>query len=101
MASEAVITLQEHVIIVGFDALGQRVAQTLQNDGHELVVIDADAAAVQRASEAGVSGGGRSGGSGTDPSGGAHRSGQGGTHRDQKRRKNRLQAVDCLDGAGA
>ena len=53
MASEEVVTLQEHVIIVGFDALGQRVAQTLQNDGHELVIIDADAAAVQRASQEG------------------------------------------------
>jgi Trk K+ transport system NAD-binding subunit len=52
-ASEGANTLQEHVIIVGFDALGSRVAQTLQHDGHELVIIDADAAAVQRASEAG------------------------------------------------
>jgi Trk K+ transport system NAD-binding subunit len=52
-ASEGDGTLQEHVIIVGFDALGQRVAETLQNDGHELVILDADAAAVLRASQAG------------------------------------------------
>jgi voltage-gated potassium channel len=52
-ASEGGNTLQEHVIIVGFDALGNRVAQTLQNDGHELVIIDQDAAAGQRASQAG------------------------------------------------
>jgi voltage-gated potassium channel len=52
-ASKAVNTPQEHVIVVGFDALGQRVAQALQNDGQELVIIDADAAAAQRASLAG------------------------------------------------
>jgi voltage-gated potassium channel len=52
-ASEGVNTPQEHVIIVGFDALGTRVAKILQNDGHELIIIDEDAAAVQRASQAG------------------------------------------------
>jgi Trk K+ transport system NAD-binding subunit len=51
--SEGGNTLQDHVIIVGFDALGSRVAQALHNDGHELLIIDADAAAVQRASQAG------------------------------------------------
>jgi voltage-gated potassium channel len=53
MATVGVNTPQGHVIIVGFDALGQRVAQVLQKDGQELVIIDADAAAVQRASLAG------------------------------------------------
>jgi monovalent cation:H+ antiporter-2, CPA2 family len=52
MASEGVNTPQEHVSIVGFDALGKRIAQTLQNDSHELVIIDEDAAAVQQASQA-------------------------------------------------
>jgi len=51
--SEGVNAPQEHVIVVGFDALGQRVAQALQSDGQELVIIDADAAAVQRATLAG------------------------------------------------
>jgi voltage-gated potassium channel len=53
MASEGVNTPQGHVIIVGFDTLGQRVAKTLQNDGHELVIIDQDGAAAQRASQGG------------------------------------------------
>jgi voltage-gated potassium channel len=53
MASEGVNTSQGHVIIVGFDTLGQRVAKTLQNDGHELVIIDQDGAAAQWASQEG------------------------------------------------
>jgi voltage-gated potassium channel len=53
LTSEGGDTPQEHVIIVGFDTLGQRVANTLQKDDHELVIIEEDAAAVQRASQAG------------------------------------------------
>jgi voltage-gated potassium channel Kch len=53
LAAEAGSTTQEHVIIVGFDALGQRVAEILHHDGHEVVILDADATALQRASEAG------------------------------------------------
>jgi voltage-gated potassium channel Kch len=53
LAAEGGDTQQEHVIIVGFDALGQRVAEILHHDGHEVVILDADAAALQRASEAG------------------------------------------------